>query len=95
MLPSHRLSLILSIYQIDLGGMGVGSAENWLSVEQIAAHLQVSKETVYRWLDREKIPAHRIGRQWRFQIFEVDEWVRRGEATENPRNGSSNDEPEA
>lgn len=60
-------------------------AERWLTVEQIAAHLQVSKETIYRWLDRETIPAHRIGRQWRFQAPEVDEWVRRGGATENHR----------
>lgn len=57
--------------------------EPWLSVEEIASHLGVSKETVYRWLDRQAIPAHRIGRQWRFQAREVDEWVRRGEATEN------------
>lgn len=60
-------------------------AERWLTVEQIAEHLQVSKETIYRWLDRKRIPAHRIGRQWRFQATEVDEWVRQGEATENPR----------
>jgi excisionase family DNA binding protein len=61
----------------------------WFTVEQIAAHLQVSKETVYRWLDRGKIPAHRVGKQWRFLVSEVDEWVRRGEATENPREQSS------
>ena len=61
------------------------NAERWLTVEQIADHLQVSKETIYRWLDRGKIPAHRIGRQWRFQATEVDEWVRHGEATENHR----------
>ena len=59
------------------------SAQAWLTVEQIAAHLQVSKETVYRWLDRGKIPAHRVGKQWRFLANEVDEWVLRGEATEN------------
>lgn len=57
----------------------------WLTVEQIADHLQISKETIYRWLDRETIPAHRIGRQWRFQLSEVDEWVRRGGATETHR----------
>lgn len=63
----------------------MGHTQVWLTVEQISAHLQVSKETVYRWLDRGKIPAHRVGKQWRFLVGEVDEWVRRGEATENPR----------
>lgn len=52
----------------------------WLTVEQIAKHLQVSKETIYRWLDRGSIPAHKIGRQWRFQIPEIDGWVREGNA---------------
>ena len=67
----------------------------WLTVEQIAAHLQVSKETVYRWLDRGRIPAHRVGKQWRFLITEIDEWVKRGEAIENPRPDSNSDEAKA
>lgn len=61
------------------------TSTRWLTVEQIAEHLQVSKETIYRWLDRKLIPAHKIGRQWRFQSFEVDEWIRTGGAAENHR----------
>ena len=56
--------------------------EPWLSVEQIAAHLGISKETVYRWLEKGKIPAHRVGKQWRFKPSEVDEWVKSGSASE-------------
>lgn len=56
------------------------SMERWLSVEEIAQHLGVSKESIYRWLDRGRIPAHRVGRQWKFQASEVDEWVRCGDA---------------
>ncbi len=52
----------------------------WLSLEEIAKHLSISKETVYRWLERGRIPAHKVGKQWRFQIVEVDEWVRKGGA---------------
>jgi excisionase family DNA binding protein len=54
--------------------------ESWLSVDEIAKHLGISKETVYRWLDRGKIPAHRVGKLWKFQISEVNEWVRQGGA---------------
>lgn len=57
--------------------------EAWLSVEEIARHLAVSKETIYRWLEREKIPAHRMGKLWRFKPSEVDEWVIRGGAQDS------------
>ena len=55
--------------------------ERWLSVEEIAAHLGVSKETIYRWLEVGKVPSHRVGRLWKFRASEVDEWVLRGGAS--------------
>jgi len=61
----------------------VNETERWLSVEEIAAHLGISKETIYRWLEKEKIPAHRVGRLWKFKASEVDQWVKDGEAKEN------------
>jgi excisionase family DNA binding protein len=54
--------------------------EKWLSVQAIAEHLGVSKESIYRWLEKQRIPAHRVGKLWKFKISEVDEWVTRGEA---------------
>lgn len=56
------------------------AGERWLSVEEIAAHLGVSKETIYRWLDSGKVPSHRVGRLWKFKASEVDAWVIRGAA---------------
>lgn len=52
--------------------------EPWYSVEEIARHLGVSKETIYRWLERKIIPAHRLGKLWKFKPSEVDEAVRDG-----------------
>ncbi len=54
------------------------SNDRWLSVEEIAIHLGVSKETIYRWLKRGRIPSHRIGKLWKFKPSEVDEWVMSG-----------------
>jgi excisionase family DNA binding protein len=49
--------------------------EGWVDVEEVAAHLQVAKESIYRWIDSKGFPAHRVGRLLRFKLSEVDEWV--------------------
>ncbi len=63
----------------------MNETERWLSVEEIAAHLGISKETIYRWLEKEKIPAHRVGRLWKFKASEVDQWVFAGGASEHEK----------
>ena len=60
--------------------------ERWFSVEEIAKHLGVSKETIYRWLERSRIPSHKVGRQWKFKASEIDGWVRDGRAREGTGN---------
>jgi excisionase family DNA binding protein len=58
-------------------------AERWLSVEEIAAHLGVNRDTIYKWIDRKKMPAHKVGRLWKFLASEVDQWVKGGRAAQN------------
>ena len=67
--------------------------EPWTSVEDIARHLGVAKDSIYRWIDRRGMPAHSIGRHWKFKISEVDEWVRDGSADDRP--GRRNDGDDA
>lgn len=52
--------------------------ERWVGVEGVATHLGVNKDTVYRWIEKKGLPAHRVGRLYRFRISEVDEWVKSG-----------------
>ena len=59
---------------------GEQMTEPWTSVEGVARHLGVAKDSIYRWIDRRGLPAHRIGRLWKFKISEVDDWVRAGGA---------------
>ena len=61
----------------------MSESERWLSVEEIGAHLGVSKETIYRWLEKKKMPAHRVGRLWKFKASEVDGWIKNGGAGES------------
>ena len=53
-------------------------SEPWVSLEEISQHLGVSQDTVHRWIRNRKMPAHQIGRLWKFKVSEVDEWVRSG-----------------
>lgn len=62
--------------------MRLEASERWLSVDEIAQHLGVSKESIYRWAETGKIPASKVGRQWRFKVSDVDNWVRAGQADE-------------
>jgi excisionase family DNA binding protein len=57
-------------------------SDRWLSVEEIAEYLGVSKDTVYAWINKRHMPSHRIGRLWKFKSDEVDVWVRSGGAAE-------------
>lgn len=49
--------------------------EGWVGIEEVAAHLRVAKESIYRWVVSKGFPAHRVGRLLRFKLSEVDEWV--------------------
>lgn len=50
----------------------------WLSVDEIAMHLGVKRDTIYKWITRKQLPAHKVGRLWKFRRHEVDEWVTSG-----------------
>lgn len=54
--------------------------ESWLSADDIATHLGVTKDTVYAWIADKNMPAHKVGRLWKFQASAVDDWVRSGGA---------------
>ncbi|TNE76690.1 MAG: helix-turn-helix domain-containing protein [Gammaproteobacteria bacterium] len=56
--------------------------DRWLSISEICKHLGVSNDTVYKWIDKGGMPAHRMGRLWKFKKDEVDEWVKAGGATD-------------
>ncbi|WP_270353128.1 helix-turn-helix domain-containing protein [Microbacterium testaceum] len=53
-------------------------SEPWLSADDIAEHLGVTKDTIYAWIADKEMPAHKVGRLWKFQASEVDVWVRSG-----------------
>ena len=56
----------------------MASEEGWVDIADVAAHLSVGKDSIYRWVDSKDFPAHRVGRLLRFRLSEVDEWVKAG-----------------
>jgi excisionase family DNA binding protein len=63
------------------GGTDVtNEPEKWSSLEEIAEHLGVSKDTIRAWIKKDVIPHRRIGKQYKFKKSEVDAWVDSGES---------------
>lgn len=62
--------------------------DRWLSVDEIVEYMGVTRDTIYKWISEKNMPAHRIGRPWKFKKAEVDEWVRNGGATETGNKGT-------
>ncbi len=54
--------------------------DRWLSVDEICKYLGIGKDTVYKWIDKYEMPAHRMGRLWKFKKDQVDAWVEAGGA---------------
>lgn len=60
--------------------MQLQHTEPWVSLEEVAEYLGVTKDTIRNWIKKTDIPAHKIGRQWKFKLSEVDEWVKSGKS---------------
>ena len=68
--------------------MNLEVTDRWLSVQEIAKYLGISKETVYRWIDKNRIPTHKVGKQWKFKTADIDIWVKSGQASDDSREES-------
>jgi len=49
--------------------------EKLLTTEQVASYLKIDKFTVYRLVTQKKIPAFKVGNQWRFKKKMIDAWL--------------------
>src|SRR5207344_1603883 len=58
--------------------------ETFLTTEEVLEYLQVNLRTVYRLIKAGKIPAVRVGRQWRFRKRDIDSWL----DSQRPRGGT-------
>jgi len=51
-----------------------------MTVGEVADYLRVTEKTIYRLLEKGRIPATKVGRQWRFDIRLIDKWLQKNAA---------------
>ena len=52
--------------------------EKWIGIEEAAEYMDVTKDTVRNWIKKTEIPAHKIGKLWKFKKSELDAWIKSG-----------------
>lgn len=55
--------------------------EKWIGVEEAADYLGIKPVTLRDWIRKgDGIPAHKVGRLWKFKTSEIDKWVKSGKS---------------
>jgi len=46
-----------------------------LTLEEVALYLRLKPQTIYRWAQEKRIPAVKLGKEWRFRKSILDRWI--------------------
>ena len=55
-----------------------------LTIEEVASYLQLKPQTIYRWAQGSRIPAVKLGKEWRFRKSIIDRWLEEQIVAGNP-----------
>ena len=64
--------------------MDMNLQENYINLEEAAVYLGIKPATLRSWIkdpDNE-VPAHKVGRMWKFKHSEIDEWINSGKSAD-------------
>ncbi len=89
---SHKFSLffnlsgIIVFYQIKSlpDGESMDIYDKWLTIDDLANYIKMSRTKLYGMAQRGQIPASKIGSQWRFDREEIDRWMKAHETDKDP-----------
>lgn len=45
-----------------------------MTLEEVAEYLRLKPQTIYTWAQEKKIPAAKLGKEWRFKKSLIDKW---------------------
>ena len=54
--------------------------DKWIGIEEAAEYMDVTKDTVRNWIKKTSIPAHKVGKLWKFKKSELDAWIKSGKS---------------
>lgn len=54
---------------------GRPSGNDILTLEEVAAYLRLTPQTIYKWAQEKRIPAAKLGKEWRFRKSILDRWL--------------------
>ena len=57
--------------------------DNYISIDEAAEYLGIKTVTIRNWIKKEMVPAHKVGKLWKFERSELDEWVKSGKSAIN------------
>lgn len=57
--------------------------DKWIGIEEVANYLSVNKDTIRNWIKKDTgMPAHKIGKMWKFKKSELDLWIKSGKSAD-------------
>ena len=83
MIEKRFISAIIYVPSNSSGRNGImidNYEENWISISEAAEHLGVTVGSIRNWIKKTDIPAHKIGKLWKFKKSELDKWVISGKS---------------
>ena len=62
--------------------MDINLQENYINLEEAAVYLGIKPATLRSWIKDPdiEVPAHKVGRMWKFKRSEIDEWINSGKS---------------
>ena len=60
--------------------MGMINQDNYINLDEAAKYLGIKPTTLRSWIKdpKNEVPAHKVGRMWKFKRSEIDVWVNSG-----------------
>jgi len=63
---------------------GADISKEILTIEELAGYLRLKPQTIYKWAQGSRIPAAKLGKEWRFRKSIIDRWLAEQMLAGNP-----------